>query len=587
MAATLHRGVGVSPGIAIGRALVAEHRVRHVPRLTLPADRLAREIERLDAAADAVRRELADIEDRAGRELGSGIAQIIEAQLMMLDDHSFLAAIRDRIRAERHNAEWAVKEIGDDLSARFARIADDVLRERGNDLDDLAGRMLRRLCGVQRMDLGNLEEPIVLLSYDLSPADTAILDREHVLGFGTDAGGRTSHTAIMARSLEIPAVVGINGVAEAVRTGDRVILDGNEGRLIVDPSDAMVAEYDERRQRQMWRRRELLAMSNLPARTPDGFEVRLLANVESAAEIASARDHGAGGVGLFRSEYLYLRSWHALPTEEDHYREYRAALESMAPAAVTIRTLDLGGEKDLPSDFGGLREDNALLGLRGIRHSLHARDLFVTQIRGLLRASTCGDLRIVLPFVSGIEEVREARAIIDEVRAQLRAEGVAVAAEIPTGIMLEVPAAAMVVDHLADEADFLSVGTNDLIQYLLAVDRSNDAVSHLHNPLHPAVLRLLDQIVRAARARSVPVTICGESAADPLTAMVLLGLGIEELSMVPSAIPVIRNMIRRVKLEEARQTLALAMEARTAREVEELALERLMAHFPDGFAIRQ
>lgn len=587
MAATLHRGVGVSPGIAIGRALVVEHRVRHVPRLTLPADRLDAELERLEAAAAAVRSELAAIEERAGRELGTGIAQIIEAQLMMLDDDSFLAAIGKRIRSDRHNAEWAVKEIGDDLSTRFARIADDVLRERSNDLDDLASRMLRRLCGVQRMDLEHLDEPVVLLSYELSPADTAVLDREHVLGFGTDAGGRTSHTAIMARSLEIPAVVGLSGVAEAVKTGDHVILDGNDGRLIIGPSDAVVAEYQERREQQVWRRRELLAMSHLPARTPDGFEVRLLANVESAAEIALARDHGAVGVGLFRSEYLYLRSWSDLPTEEEHYREYRAAIEGMAPAPVTIRTLDLGGEKDLPSDFGGLREDNALLGLRGIRHSLHARDLFVTQIRGLLRASAHGDLRIVLPFVSGIEEVREARAVIADVRLQLEAAGVSVAEEIPTGVMLEVPAAAMVVDHLADEADFFSVGTNDLIQYLLAVDRSNDAVSQLHNPLHPAVLRLLDRIVRAARARAVPLTICGETAADPLTAMVLLGLGVQELSMVPSAIPVIRNMIRRVKLEEARQALTLAMEARTAREVEELALERLMAHFPDGFAIRQ
>jgi phosphotransferase system enzyme I (PtsI) len=587
VAPTLHHGIGVSPGIAIGRALVVEHRVRHVPRLTLPTSRLDAELARLDAAADEVRRELGEIEERAGRELGTGIAQIIEAQLMMLDDDSFLAAIRDRVREHGHNAEWAVKEIGDDLSDRFARISDDLLRERGNDLDDLASRVLRQLCGVQRVELEKLQEPVVLLSYDLSPADTAVLNRRLVLGFGTDAGGRTSHTAIMARSLEIPAVVGINGVSEAVRTGDLVILDGNDGRLIVDPEEATVLEYDERRKRQIWRHRELLAMSNLPARTPDGFEVRLLANVESAEEIPAARDHGALGVGLFRSEYLYLRSWNRLPTEEDHYREYRSALEGMAPAPVAIRTLDLGGEKDLPSDFGGLREDNALLGLRGIRHSLHARELFVAQVRGLLRASIHGDLRIVLPFVSGIEEVREARAAIEDVRAQLLAEGAEVTEQIPIGIMLEVPAAALVVDHLAEEADFLSVGTNDLIQYLLAVDRTNDAVSQLHNPLHPAVLRLLDQIVRAARARSIPLTICGETAADPLTAMVLLGFGIEELSMVPSAIPVIRNMIRRVKLEEARQALTLAMELRTAREVEELALEHLMAHFPDGFMIRQ
>jgi phosphotransferase system enzyme I (PtsI) len=582
---TIHRGTGVSPGIAIGRALVVEHRVRHIPRSTLPAQGRPAELERLDRAAAEVRAELAEIEERAGLELGSGIAQIIDAQRMMLDDVAFLSAIRERIETVGHNAEWAVKEVGDDLSDRFARISDDLLRERGNDLDDLANRVLRSLCGIGKLRLDDLEDPVVVIAHDLSPADTAGLDRGRVLGFGTDAGGSTSHTAIMARSLEIPAVVGLGEVSHVVRTGDVVVLDGNEGVLLVDPSVATVANYRGRQAEYADRRHDLLGTSDLPAVTPDGFEVRLLANIESIDEVAGALAHGAAGVGLFRSEYLYLRNQSALPDEETQYREYRAVLEAMA-RPVTIRTLDLGGEKDLAGNFEGLREDNTLLGLRGLRHSLHTRELLMTQARGLLRASPYGDLRILLPFVTGIEEIREARAIFRLVRGELLEQGHEVADEVPIGVMLEVPAAALVVDHLAEEADFFSVGTNDLIQYLLAVDRSNDAVAHMHDPLHPAVLRLIDLMVSAARAAEIPLTICGETAADPLTAMVLLGYGIDELSMVPAAIPVIKNMVRRVPLAEARETLAAALQMRTAREVEELALERLMAHFPDGFHTR-
>lgn len=578
-------GIGVSPGIAIGRALVLERRLSHVPKLDLSPEQVDQEIERFETAVSRVREQLRAVEEKADAELGSGIAHIIDAQRMMLDDNSFVERIRKQIRERRHNAEWAVKTVGDDLSARFAEISDAHLRERGNDFDDLASRLLRTLQGQEALALDRLSEPVVLLAYDLAPSDTAVLDREHVLAFGTDVGSRTSHSAIMARTMEMPAVVGLHDATDRVESGDELVLDGNEGLLIVNPSRSILEEYRNKRAAYARHERDLLERRELAPVTPDGVTVTLLANIERAADVEAGIAHGAEGVGLFRSEFLYLRDDRALPDEETHYREYREALEAVAPRRVSIRTLDLGGEKDLPGELARLQEAASLLGLRAIRHALRETEMFRTQLRGLLRASAHGNLRIILPFVSGIEEVRVARDLIDRARRELLDEGHDVAEEIPLGVMVEVPAAALIADHLAKEVDFFSIGTNDLIQYLLAVDRTNDAVAHLYEPLHPAVLRLLQCVVDAAREASIPVTLCGETASDPLTAMVYLGLGIEELSMSPASIPVIKGLVRRLPFTEAREVLARAIELPTGREVEELALERLMAHFPDGFLV--
>lgn len=582
----VRQGIGVSPGIAIGPALVLERRLSHVPKVDLPPERVELEIERLESALATAREQLRAIEAKAGAELGSGIAHIIDAQRMMLEDASFLERIRERIRKLGQNAEWAVKAVGDDLSARFSRISDPYLRERGNDLDDLATRLLRNLKGQESLQLDRLPEPVILLAYDLAPSDTAILDREHVLGFGTDVGGRTSHTAIMARTMEIPAVVGLHDATERVRSGDTIIIDGNEGIVVIDPTPAVLREYRNKRASHERHERELMRSRDLPAVTPDGVSVGLLANIERAADVDLASAWGCEGVGLFRSEFLYLRREDGLPTEQDHYREYRTLLEALEPLPVTIRTVDLGGEKDLPGEMGRLQEAASLLGLRGIRHALRNSEAFQVQLRGLLRASVHGTLRIVLPFVSGVEELRLARDLLNRARHELEEEGHELSRDVSLGVMVEVPAAALIADHLAEEADFLSIGTNDLIQYLLAVDRTNDAVAHLYEPLHPAVLRLVEQVVRAARQAEIPVTLCGEAASDPLTAMVYLGFGIDELSMSPAAIPVIKGLVRRLPFAEAHAVLALAMELPTAREVEELALERLMAHFPDGFMVR-
>lgn len=586
MDAVVRRGIGVSPGIAIAPALVLERRLSHVPKFDLAPEHVEQELKRLQDAVAATRRQLAEIEHKAGLELGSTIALIIDAQRLMLEDEAFLTPIRDRIRKLGQNAEWAVKLVGDGLSERFSRLSDPYLRQRANDLDDLAGRLVRTLSGSADFRLDNLVEPVVLVAYDLSPSDTAMLDRSKIAAFVMDVGGRTSHTAIMARSLEIPAIVGLHDATERVRSGAEVIIDGNEGTLVIGPTPALLKEYRNKQAAYADREDAMLAANDLPATTPDGVSVALLANIESASEAAVARRYGATGVGLFRSEYLYLRKPERLPTEQEHFIEYRDVLAAMVPDAVSVRTLDLGGEKDLPGEFKCLQGSDSLLGVRAIRHSMQEQTMFVAQLRGLLRASVYGNLRIILPFISGVEELRAVKTVIADVRRDLEAEGAPVAADIALGVMIEVPSAALVADHLAQEVDFFSIGTNDLIQYLLAVDRNNDAVSHLYEPLHPAVLRLLDQVVRVAREAGIPVSLCGETASDPLTAMVYLGLCIDEFSMSPSSIPVIRKLVRNVPHVEMRRILTRSLQLRTAREVEEFALEQLMAHFPDGFMTR-
>lgn len=585
MSSLVREGIGVSPGIVIGQALVVERGVGEVPERRLAPAEVADELARVDDAIETVRQELLDVEQLAGREVGEGIAQIFDAQKMILDDHSFAGPLHARISEDLHNAEWAVQTVGVELQARFARIDDPYLRARGADIETLTTHLLRILLGQSAPRLDRLDEPVIVVAHDISPAQTATLDREHLLGFVTDAGGRTSHTAIMARSREIPAVVGMHDATQHVRTGDLVILDGAEGLLIVKPDEATEREYRSKRAAYRVREAELAAQREEDSVTPDGHPVTLRANLESAREIEVARRNGATGVGLFRSEFLYLRADNELPDEEAHFEEYRAVLEAVGPGApVTIRTLDLGGDKDLPEVFGG-GEHDGLLGLRGIRRSLGDDALFVPQVRGLLRASAHGSLRIVLPFITEVAEVVAARERILAIAAELRESGEPVDEDIPIGAMLEVPAATMIIEHLADHVDFFSVGTNDLIQYLLAVDRTNDAVAHLYEPLHPGVLRILDRVTATARARSVPLILCGEVAADPLTAMVLLGLGFDELSMTPGSIPVIRSLVRRLPMAEARRIAAHALTLPTAREVEEFALEQLMAHFPDGFMV--
>jgi len=583
----VRHGIGVSPGIAIGPALVLERRRVPVALSEIDPCRVTEELERLRVAVARAGVDLETLKQRTGELLGTGVAQIFDAQLLLLEDSMFIGEIENRIRDGRQNVEWAVRQVGSDLSKRVASISDVYLRERGTDIDDLQERLLRALAGEEGHRLGQLDHPVILFAHDLSPSETAQLDVSRVLGFATDVGSRTGHSAIVARSLEIPAVVGLHDVTAMLNPNDTVVLDGDEGLVVVAPSETVLKEYQNKQISSSEHLVELMATRDLVAETRDGFHVRLTANIETSKEVESALAHGAVGIGLYRSEFLYLRRPGVLPTEEEHYEEYRKVLERMSPHSVSIRILDIGGEKILAGDTAAENDPNAMLGLRALRLALRERDLFKTQLRGLMRASAHGNLRIMLPFVSGVEQFLEAKAVISEVHEELVSEGHAVAESIPVGVMIEVPGAAVIADLLAQEADFFSIGSNDLIQYLLAVDRTNDAVAHLYEPLHPAVLRVLRDLMAMARDQDVPVSMCGEMASDPLTAMMLLGFGIEELSMNAVAIPLIKNVIRKVKQADTEWILKRALQLRTAREVEEFALEQQMSLFPEGFLVHE
>ena len=587
MQGIVRHGIGVSPGIAIGPALVLERRRVPVALSEIDPCRVTEELERLRVAVARAGVDLETLKQRTGELLGTGVAQIFDAQLLLLEDSMFIGEIENRIRDGRQNVEWAVRQVGSDLSKRVASISDVYLRERGTDIDDLQERLLRALAGEEGHRLGQLDHPVILFAHDLSPSETAQLDVSRVLGFATDVGSRTGHSAIVARSLEIPAVVGLHDVTAMLNPNDTVVLDGDEGLVVVAPSETVLKEYQNKQISSSEHLVELMATRDLVAETRDGFHVRLTANIETSKEVESALAHGAVGIGLYRSEFLYLRRPGVLPTEEEHYEEYRKVLERMSPHSVSIRILDIGGEKILAGDTAAENDPNAMLGLRALRLALRERDLFKTQLRGLMRASAHGNLRIMLPFVSGVEQFLEAKAVISEVHEELVSEGHAVAESIPVGVMIEVPGAAVIADLLAQEADFFSIGSNDLIQYLLAVDRTNDAVAHLYEPLHPAVLRVLRDLMAMARDQDVPVSMCGEMASDPLTAMMLLGFGIEELSMNAVAIPLIKNVIRKVKQADTEWILKRALQLRTAREVEEFALEQQMSLFPEGFLVHE
>jgi phosphotransferase system enzyme I (PtsI) len=574
------QGIGVSPGVAIGPALVVERRRVPVSATILDAEQRAAELDRLEQAAARAAGELDELKRRTDLALGHGVAQIFDAQHLLLDDPMFMGEVRRRIQERGENAEWVVRHVGRNLSTRLSSISDVYMRERGTDVDDVTERLLRALIGEEGHRLDQLVEPVVLFAHDLTPSETAQLDPAMVLGFATDVGSRTSHTAIVARSLEIPAIVGLHDITSVVQSGEPVLLDGDNGVLMVSPPQAVFDEYRVRRAVRGRERADLLTGRGLPATTRDGFRVAVMANIERAADAATVLANGGEGVGLFRSEYLYMRTPGALPDDEDHYQEYRAVLEAMSPRPVNIRTLDIGGEKLLGTGTAESTSES-LLGLRALRLALREREIFKAQLRGLLRASVHGNLRIMLPFVSGLEELRESRQLIAEVAGELVREGHAIAEPIPIGVMLEVPAAALTADLLAAEADFLAIGSNDLIQYLLAVDRSNDAVAHLYEPLHPAVLRILKQIIDTARSAGIPVSMCGEMAAEPLTAMILVGLGIDQLSMSPAAIPLLKDLIRRLSRAEAAEALERALLLGTAGEIEDLLLPELLAAFPE------
>jgi len=559
------RGIGVSPGIAVGEALLMEREAVPVFRLLLPPGDVEREVQRLTRSVEASRRQLQSIKERLSREIGAPHAYIFDAQLLMLDDPLLLDRTVAVLRDEHVNAEWALRTVSDQLHTLFSEFNDAYLKERTTDLDDVLGRVQLNLAGAgDAPSLSRLPGSRVLVAQDITPSEAAELDWERVLAVATDGGSRTDHTAIIARSLGIPAVVGLQDATGKIPAGALVVVDGERGAVVVEPSVTALETYRAAQERDLVERRRLQQTSALSAVTADGVSVRLEANVEFPEEAETARLYGAQGIGLFRSEYLLGRS-RAWPSEERQLQVYRGLLDEMRPHPVTVRTWDVGREDLAP---GGPSSLNPALGERALRLVGRDAEPFRTQIRALLRAAQHGPLRVMFPFVGGASELRAALDLVEDSRESLRRDGLPFAEKVPIGLTLELPSVAFTADLLAAHVDFFSVGTNDLIQYLLAVDRADPRLSALYQPLHPAVLRAIRAIVDAAEAGGIPLSLCGEMAAEPLYALVLLGLGVRELSMTPASIPKVKEAIRRTSLTRARDVALACLRLSTARDIE-------------------
>jgi phosphoenolpyruvate-protein phosphotransferase (PTS system enzyme I) len=561
-------GLGVSPGIGIGRALVLKRGTTDL-RFRVPPWLVDRELDRLERARAQSREQIQQIRERIVRKAGAEHAYLFDAQLLMLDDAMLVGKAAEAIRLERLNAESALQRALEHISSLFDQAQDPYLRERKGDVADIVGRLTMNLraSGDPIARFNELEGPLVLVAHDVTPSVIAQLDWQRLAALVTDAGSWTNHTAILARSLHVPAVAGLHNASVLVAPGTVLAVDGTTGEVVIEPDAEALEQIEARQRRRQAFEQALDEYRELPAITEDGVAIRLEANIEAADDADRARERGAEGIGLFRSEFLLTGAGHGAPaqlTEDAQYAAYRRVIESSAPRRVTVRTFDVS-EAQLRRDSG--ERARSPLGMRGVRLSLATEELFQAQLRALLRAAAHGPLRIMFPFVSGLEELRAARAAVAQAAETLRARGHSVP-DVPIGIMIELPSAALTADLLAREADFFSIGTNDLIQYCLAVDRTDDRVSRLYEPLHPAILRAIRLVVRAGRHARIPVAVCGEMAADPVLLTLLVGLGLRELSMTPTAIPLAKRVIRGLRAADARIAAGRALTARTAAEIE-------------------
>ena len=561
------RGIPVSTGVCRGKILVLGRARPTIARRHVADGDLAEEVNRLEKALVQTRHQILDVQRKVSEGMGAQEGGIFEAHLLVLEDRTLLDEVVRVIQQQKVNAEHAFHTVAERYAAMLSAIEDEYLRERASDMRDVTMRVLNNLLGVEEdADLRHLKEPCIIISHDLSPSNTAQLDKRHVLGFATDVGSRTSHTAIMARSLRIPAVVGLKDASAQLVNGQQVLLDGHNGLLIVNPTDQTLFEYGQLILRQATLQQRLRDLLHEPAITLDGHRVLVNANIEQAADAEQVKANGAEGVGLFRTEYLFLNR-DRLPGEEQQYQAYRDAAVALKPLMVVIRTLDLGGDKFL-AHMQMPTELNPFLGWRAIRISLQERDIFRAQLRAILRASAEGNLRIMYPMISGLDELKQANALLEEYKEELRQEKVPFDEKLEVGAMIETPSAAIVADSLAKRVSFFSIGTNDLIQYSLAVDRMNEKIAHLYEPTHPAIVRLIKVTVEAAHNHKVRVSVCGEMAGDPVLAPLLLGLGVDELSAAPSLVPPLKFLIRRLKLTEARELADFALDCESASDIQ-------------------
>ena len=572
------KGIPASGGVAIGKGFFLNRVLPRSVRSTVGREQLDEEVAAFQRAVARSREQILAIRDGV-TDTSLEHHQILSVHLALLEDSMLVEQTVRTIRENQFAADWAFNKVLQGLLETFHRIEDPYLRERGHDLRQIGHRVLENLAGRPVDSIASIRDPVVIVAHDLSPADTAQILKSPVLGFATDVGSRTSHTAITARSLGIPAVVGVEGGTEEFGTAETVIIDGEEGVVIFDPTAEVVREYQERRKAYAQRTRDLAKFARLPTVTRDGKTLLLLANIEFPEEADVALRSGAFGVGLYRTEFLFLNR-KDLPSEEEHFQTYRKVTEKFVRHPVTIRTFDLGGDK-FASQLELADEMNPAMGLRAIRFCLKEKEIFKPQLRAILRASTYGKVRMMFPMISGVGELREAMAVVEEVRGELRRRRIPYDKEMPIGIMIEIPSAAIVADLLAREAGFFSIGTNDLIQYSLAIDRVNEHVSYLYEPLHPAILRLIRRVVEAGHDAGIPVSMCGEMAGEPFYSYALLGFGLDELSMNAAAIPRVKRILRKSVAYEAKEFAGSLLLHATAAEIGRALRKKVEDLFPD------
>jgi phosphotransferase system enzyme I (PtsI) len=578
------KGIGVSPGVAIGKAFrVDRDRVSLVYYYLPSPAQTEKEKKRFDAAVDKAETDLKEIKSKIAGEFPEH-GFILDTHIHMLRDRMIYDETIRLIEEQGINAEWALRQAVENAQLIFAQIEDEYIRSRISDVDYVAERVLENLTGQNRRSVAGIKERVIIVAQDLSPADTLQLQVEKTLGFVTDMGGKTSHTAIITRSLDIPAVVGLENVYQAVRSGELMVVDGYAGKVIIDPDEELLNHYYERQYQLDNYRKEVARCAELPAETEDGYTIKIQANIELLEEVVAVIDNGAEGVGLYRTEYLYL-NLDAPPDEETLFWDYREVAEIIYPEMVTIRTLDLGADK-LPTRMREWGEANPALGLRSIRLCLQEDELFRTQLRAILRVSgITKNVRIMFPMISGLGELHAAKDILNQVKQSLIQESIEIDQDLQVGIMIEVPSAVAVADLLANEVDFFSIGTNDLVQYALAIDRVNENVAHLYEPLHPAILRMVKQAADAGRFAGIPVSLCGELAAEPLYAPILLGFELDSLSMNPMAVPRVKKIIRNANLEESKVYLKEVLQLSTASKVNEYLCNLAWKRFREDFEL--
>lgn len=573
------KGIPASPGISIGKAYLFDTREVVIPRKRIKRSEVSAEIKRFKSALNKTKKEIVEIRDKISREIGSEHGEIFSAHLLVLEDSMLMDEIMTRVKRERLSVEYIFSDVLKKYIKAFSKIDDEYLKERISDINDVGKRIIKNLVGIKHSTLSELKKPVIVVAYDLSPSDTASMHKKNVIAFATDIGGRTSHTAIMAKSLEIPAVVGLEEATRVIENGNTIIVDGNKGIIIIHPSAQTLRDYEQEKKRYEKLEQGLLILKDLPSQTLDGHKVELKANIELPTEIPSVLYHGACGIGLYRTEFFYMNRTD-LPTEEEHFKAYKEVAQKMIPYSVTIRTMDLGGDKFL-SHLRVPHEMNPFLGWRAIRFCLARPDIFKVQLRSMLRASVYGKLKLMYPMISGLEELKQANEILEEVKADLRKKNIPFDEKMEVGAMIETPSAALTSDLLAKEVDFFSIGTNDLIQYAIAVDRVNEKIAYLYEPAHPGVLRLIKNIIDNAHKAGIWVGMCGEMAGEPNLALILLGLGLDEFSVSSIIIPEIKRIIRSVTIQQAREIAEEALRLSTGKEVEEFTKAKLMELVPD------